>query len=76
MGNAFNKCTQPEDGKAPIKSKPKANDHDKAVLQLKVARDKVSKFKKKANDAPICKPSRLFIRCFFFPFSRWQPVHR
>ena len=52
MGALMNKCTQPEEGeRAPQRAK--ANEHDKAVLQLKVARDKVTKFKKKAHMLPV-----------------------
>lgn len=50
MGGLFAKCTQEEQQQAPAqRAAPQANDHDRAVLKLKVARDKVLKLKKKLD---------------------------
>ena len=48
MGGLFAKCTQEEQQHSQAQgTAPQANDHDRAVLKLKVARDKVVKLKKK-----------------------------
>lgn len=50
MGGLFAKCTQEEQQHSQAQgTAPQANDHDRAVLKLKVARDKVVKLKKKLD---------------------------
>jgi len=66
MGNSCTKADEPPRGH---NNRPQANEHDRAVLQLKVARDKVSKFKKKVQKGKA--PKNMFpLTLYLHPTDR------